>query len=121
MNTEEIINTIKSLPIKVGTDANNTKINEVIHQTAETITERMNELGLHLVTGGSSPTSQKSYARLYLEPISNTTHNPRHKAYDVKRTWEWQTHSKYGFAPISHKSIIQMCNELINIVGKQLA
>lgn len=113
MDRQEIINIIGSLPIKTGTDTNNTRLDKTIGDTADIISPLLTAHNLRITTGGTNPTSQRSYTRIYLEPITSATHDPRHNAYNVVRTWEWQTHSKYGFAPISHRAISQFCAELI--------
>lgn len=112
MKPEAIIETINSLPIahsermKPATDAK-------ISATAEALAPILSEKRLRIVKGGSSPSTTRSYARIYLEPITNTTHDSRHAAYTVIAVWEWQTASKYGFTPISQTRIRNLCDTLL--------
>ena len=112
MKPEIIIATINSLPIahsekmQPATDAK-------IAATAEALAPILSEKGLRIVKGSASPSQKRSYARIYLEPITNTTHDSRHSAYAVIATWEWQTASKYGFAPISQTRIRNLCDALL--------
>lgn len=117
MNTQDVISTIKSLPIKWASAEYEQATDAKISEAAEKLAPMLAARGLRIVKGGSSPSGSKTFTRIYLEPVTNSTHNHREHAYDVIRTWEWQTKSKYGFAPISRKSIRQMCDELVSIVA----
>src|SRR3989304_1473966 len=70
MKIAEIINT---LPIKTGTDKFNERINRAIQDTANVIAPILAARNLRIVRGGTNPTSQRSYARIYLEPVTNTS------------------------------------------------
>lgn len=112
MKKQETINVIEGLPIKNGTDKFNEKISTAIRETANVIAPILTTKNMRIVSGGTNPTSQRSYARIYLEPVTNTSHDSRHTAYQVIRTWEFQTHSKYGFQPISGKLILNFLRQL---------
>jgi len=111
MNTQEIVKTIKSLPITINsrTDA----AIAAIELTATKISEMMVTKGLQISKGGTSPSTNRSYARIYLERGHNS-HNSRNSDYKelVVAEWEWQVKSKYGFSTISPKAIISFCKSL---------
>jgi hypothetical protein len=114
MKTQEIINIITNLPIVTGHETLNNRVETKIRETAAIIAPILTGKKLRLTNGSTSPSSQRSYARIYLEPINNKSHDSRHKGFSVLRTWEWQTHSKYGPRPISGKRIITFCEQLIH-------
>lgn len=118
MNPQEIIKTINSLYIKSASDAYTAKTNQHIADAAATLAPLMASKGLKITKGRSTPSTQKSFQRIYLEPIDSTTHDSRHKAYNVIAVWEWQTQDKYGYHPISQLQIRQLCNNLISRVTK---
>lgn len=115
MNAQQIISTINSLPIRY-TERTEPKAIAKIQETAEKIAPLLAEKGLRIEKGGSSPSTNKSYSRIYLE-YPGASHDSRHKAYgNVIATWEWQTKSKYGFAPISARAICEFCDALVRKV-----
>lgn len=116
MNTQDIIKTIKSLTIKSAGAAYTSKTNDAIAAAAATLAPLLASKNLKISKGSSSPTTQRSYQRIYLEPIDSTTHDSRHAAYKVIATWEWQTQDKYGYHPISQLQIRQLVGELISTV-----
>lgn len=116
MNTQDIIKTINSLTIKSAGDAYTATTNAAIAAAAATLAPLLASKGLKISKGSSNPTTQKSYQRIYLEPINSTTHDSRHAAYNVIATWEWQTQDKYGYHPISQLQIRQLCNALVKKV-----
>lgn len=117
MTTEQCFNDVKkaleSLDVRCGSEKSEAKIAKKIEETAATLAPIMMEKMLLVVKGGGSPTTQKSYQRIYLE-YPGASHDSRHKAYaNVLACWEWQTRSKYGFAPIPQRDFAAMCDSLI--------
>ena len=111
MKAQQIVSVIKQLPIRDNSQTE--KALKAIETTANEIAGMMAAKGLQISKGGSSPSTNRSYARIYLER-GNNSHNSRNSDYKdlVVAEWEWQVKSKYGFSPISPKAIIQFCNGL---------
>lgn len=115
MTTQEIINTINSLPTGY-TERTEAKATAKIQETAEKIANLMTEKGLVISKGSSSPSTTRSYARIYLE-YPGSSHNSNHRAYNnVVAQWEWQTKNKQWFSPITAKAICEFCDSLVRKV-----
>lgn len=117
MNANQIETEIKKLPIKSASDSYNAKIEAKIAETATLLEKLLPEKGLQISKGSASPSTTRSYSRIYLETSGNTSHDSRHSDCGVICTWEWETRNKYGSQPISGKQIVKMCDSLIKRVG----
>lgn len=115
MRIADIVYVINSIP----TREKKPELVEKIHSTARQIAPILRRRKLRLVSGGTSPSSQRSYARIYLEPISNTTHDPRHHNYKVLKIWEFPVRTRYGFSPVSQKDISLMLDSIKREVLKK--
>lgn len=117
MNAQQIISTINELPTRY-TEKTADAAEAKIQQTAETIAPALATKGLQISKGSSSPSSTRSYSRIYLEKVGNGSHNYRHAEYqeNVIREWEWETRNKYGFHPLNAKNIRQFCDQLITTI-----
>lgn len=115
MTPEQITQTILSLPTGF-TDRTEESALAKIEETAAVLAPILAARGLQISKGGTSPSSKKSYARIYLETVGNTSHDIRHANCGVIKTWEWQTRSKYGFSPISAKAIKSFCDQILRTV-----
>ena len=118
MTEQEIIQTIKKLQTGF-TNRTEIKATAAITEMATIIAPLMKLKNLQISKGDSSPSTQRSYDRIYLEKSGNTSHNPNHKECqeNVISTYEWQVRSKYGFSPTSAKKIIAFTSELIDEVN----
>ena len=115
MNTQQIIDIINLLPVRY-TERTEEKAVRKIQKTAEKISPVMTTKGLLLAKGSGSPSTTRSYVRIYLE-YPGADHNPRNKAHgNVVATWEWQTRSKYGYSPLTAKAICEFCDSLVRQV-----
>jgi len=117
MNAQQIIETINQLPTGF-TDRTATKAESIIAHIAERIAPTLEAKGLQISKGSTSPSGNKSFARIYLERAGNTQHNPNTNEYrtNVIKVWEWQTKSRYGYTPITAKAIIEFCSALADSV-----
>jgi hypothetical protein len=117
MTAQQVAEIITSLPTGFTARTESAALAK-IEAAAEKIAPMLAAKGLQISKGGSSPTTQKSYARIYLERIGNTSHDSRHTEYqeNVIATWEWQTKSKYGYSPISAAKIKAFCDSLVSEV-----
>lgn len=116
MDTQKVIFVLNQLPTRYPSEKTAERAKIKIQSTAEFIAPLLAERGLQISKGGISPSSKRSYARIYLEKTGNVTHNSRHAAYaeNVVDYWEKQVASKYGAAPLTCKSIFDVCNWLIS-------
>lgn len=90
------------------------KIENKINETAEKLAPLLTEKNLIVAKGSSSPSTNKSFQSIYLE-YPGASHNSSHKAYsNVLGHWEWQTKSKYGFAPVPQGEFFNVCDQLIS-------
>ena len=121
MNAQQITSEINKLKIKGAGDAYTAKTNAIIADAAATLANIFAQKNLCIVKGSSSPNTKDSFQRIYLEPTTNTTHDSRHKDYNVIAVWEWQTADKYGYHPISQLQIRQLCAALIKRAEKYTA
>jgi hypothetical protein len=114
MTPQQIISVLKQLPTSYPSDRTEQSAKTAIEMTAELIAPKLAENGLQLSKGSSSPSSTRTYARIYLERAGNTSHDSRHHAYaeNVVNVWEWQVSSKYGSTPLTCKAICALCDEL---------
>lgn len=114
MNAQQIISTINGLPTRY-TERTADVAGAKIQQTAETIAPMLEAKGLQISKGGSSPSSTRSYSRIYLEKVGNGSHDYRHAEYqkNVIREWSWETRNKYGFHPLTAKAVKTFCDELV--------
>lgn len=114
MNEQQIISTLKQLPTRYPSDRTEQRAITAIETTAELIAPVLTERGLQIAKGSSSPSSRRSYARIYLERVGNTSHDSRHSEYqqNVIRTWEWEVQAAGYFKPMSAKAICALCDEL---------
>ncbi len=114
MNQQEIINEINKLSFNL-TARTGPKTNAKIAETAELAAPLLKSNGLQISKGGTSPSQTRSYQRVYLEVVGNTSHDSRHKLYheNVIRQWEWQTQQARYYTPISSLRIRKFCDELI--------
>lgn len=114
MNAQQIISTIDSLPTRY-TEKTVDAAEAKIQQTAEAIAPVLAAKGLQISKGSTSPSSTRSYSRIYLEKVGNGSHDYRHAEYqkNVLREWEWETKNKYGFHPLTAKAIKTFCDELV--------
>ena len=114
MNAQQIISTIEGLPTRY-TEKTADVAEAKIQQTAEAIAPILQTKGLQISKGGSSPSSTRSYTRIYLEKVGNGSHDYRHAEYqeNVICQWSWETRNKYGFHPLTAKAIKTFCDELV--------
>ena len=114
MNTKQIINTLNQLPTSYPSERTEQRAQTAIEETAELIAPILTERGLQISKGSSSPSSRRSYARIYLERVGNTSHDSRHAEYqsNVIRTWEWEVMSGGYMKPMSCKAICTFCDQL---------
>jgi len=87
-----------------------------IAETAAALAPILVAKGLRVESGSTSPSASTTYTRIYLEPLTSTTHDRRQSAYNVIRVWEWQTQSRHGRTFISHRRIQLLCDELLEAV-----
>lgn len=114
MNANEIVSTIKQLHL-----ANSILTGPALAYVEETAAELapvMRAKGVQIAKGGSTPTARRTFERIYLEPVSGTNHGVRQDDYRVIATWEWEIHSKWGYRPVSPKSLIEFCDSLHDAV-----
>ena len=114
MNAQQIISTIEGLPTRY-TEKTLEAAETKIQQTAAIIAPILQTKGLQISKGGSSPSSTRSYTRIYLEKVGNGSHDYRHAEYqeNVICQWSWETRNKYGFHPLTAKAIKTFCDELL--------
>lgn len=115
MTAQQIINVIKQLPTSYPSDKTAQRAELKIKSTAEFIAPILAERGLQISKGSSSPSSRRSYARIYLERVGNTSHDSRHAEYqaNVLAAWEWEVKSADWFKPMSCKAICELCDNLV--------
>ncbi len=116
MDANAVVDVLNRLPRAIGSASFNDRLTDKIESTAAAISPVLTAKHLRIVVGGTSPSQQRTYTRLYLEPEDNTTHDRRHSAYCVLHVWEFQTRSRYGFRPISGKRMSQLLDELVTEV-----
>lgn len=116
MTAQQIINVFNQLPTSYPSDKTAARAETKIKETAEFIADLLQEQGLQISKGSSSPSANRSYARIYLERIGNTSHDSRHAAYaeNVIAAWEWQVSSKYGVSPLTCKAICELCDAIVS-------
>ena len=116
MTAEQIIATINQLPITQNSHTQNAL--DTITKTAAAIAPIMAEKGLQITKGSSSPSTSRSYARIYLERGDNS-HNKNNGDYAemVVEEWEWQTQSKKHWTAISPRAIVKFSKELADAVN----
>ena len=112
MKQEDIISVLNQLPTRYPSDRTQKRAETAIEVTAELIAPVLQERGWRITKGGTSPSSSRSYTRIYLEPTDNYEHNPRNSGYNVVEVWEWETSNRYGFKPLTSKAICELCDEL---------
>lgn len=114
MTTQQVISVLKQLPTSYPSDRTAERAKTAIETTAELIAPQLADRGLQISKGSSSPSSTRTYARIYLERIGNTSHDSRHAAYaeNVIEVWEWQVSSSHGFTPLTSKAICALCDDL---------
>lgn len=113
MNSKQmIIDALSAISVRQS-EKSTAKIESKIEETADALAPICDEKMLLVVKGSSSPTTQKSYQSLYLE-YPGASHNQNHKAYaNVIARYEWQTKSKYGFAPVPQREFLSVCDALV--------
>ncbi len=113
MNTKQmVIDALSKISVRQS-EKSAAKIERKIEETAETLAPICEEKMLLLTKGSSSPTTQKSFERLYLE-YPGASHNSNHRAYaNVIAEYEWQTKSKYGFTPVPQREFLSACDTLV--------
>jgi hypothetical protein len=114
MNQQEIVNTIKQLHL-----ANSILTGPALAYVEETAAELapiMRAKGVQIAKGGSTPSSRRMFERIYLEPVCGTNHGSRQQDFAMIATWEWEIHSKWGYKPVSAKSLIEFCDSLRDAV-----
>ncbi len=116
MTAQQIINVLNQLPTSYPSDKTAERAEMKIKSTAEFIAPILAERGLQITKGSTSPSTKRSYARIYLERIGNTSHDQRHAAYseNVIRCWEFETMSGGYSKPITCKAICKMCDSLVS-------
>lgn len=118
MDAESIIRELQKLPTRY-TARTEMKAAEKIKTTAAELSPLLFSKGLQIAVGGSSPSTQKTIKRVYLERAGvPTDHNPNNRLYHetVVETWEWLVRDKYGFHPLSAKKVIAFCDDLLGVV-----
>lgn len=98
MNKETFTETILSLPIS---RAAKIQAAGMVEEAAPMLIRQLAENGLQISCGSSSPSSRRTYSRIYLEPVGNISHNRREKDCQVFATWERQTMTGGYFTPLS--------------------
>jgi hypothetical protein len=116
MTAQQIINVLNQLPTSYPSDKTAKRAEMKIKSTAEFIAPILAERGLQISKGSSSPSQSRSYARIYLERIGNTSHDSRHRAYaeNVLATWEFTTMSGGYSRGVTCKAICEMCDALVS-------
>lgn len=116
MTAQQIINVINQLPTSYPSDKTAERAETKIKSTAEFIAPLLAERGLQISKGSSSPSTSRSYARIYLERAGNTEHNSRNHAYteNVLAAWEFETMSGGYRKPVTCKAICEMCDALVS-------
>lgn len=116
MNAQQIINVINQLPTNYPSDKTAAKAETKIKATAEFIAPYLQERGLQISKGSSSPSTSRSCARIYLERVGNTSHDSRHAAYaeNVLAAWEFETMNGGYRKPVTCKAICEMCDALVS-------
>ena len=117
MTIEQCINEVEvalsSLEVRCGSESSAQRIAQKIKETAGALAPIMVEKTLMVRKGSGSPTTQKSFQRIYLE-YPGASHDARHKANaNVLGCWEWQVRSKYGFSPIAQRDFYSFCDALV--------
>lgn len=116
MTAQQIINVFNQLPTSYPSDKTATRAETKIKATAEFIADLLQERGLQISKGSSSPSSTRNYARIYLEQVGNTSHDSRHAAYaeNVVAMWEWQVRNKQWSTPLTCKAICELCDAIVS-------
>ncbi len=114
MNAQLISKELNKLNLRL-TDRTAPKATQAILDAGETLAPILEAKGLQISKGSSSPTTQRSYDRIYLEKVGNQSHDSRHSAYaeNVVDAWEWETYTKYGFKGITFKALSAFLPQLI--------
>jgi hypothetical protein len=104
MNAQEIVSEIKKLDLGI-VDSKAEMVESAIAETAEVVARS----GLFLVKGSTSPSSKRSYQRLYLQKRRGVSHDSRTSDYqeNILDVWEWQTRDGEYRRPISAGSLIK--------------
>lgn len=113
---EATIATLSGLPI-ARSERLNASTAARIAETAAALAPILVAKGLRVESGSTSPSASTTYTRIYLEPLTSTTHDRRQSAYNVIRVWDWQTQSRHGRTFLSHQSIQLLCDELLEAVA----
>jgi len=111
MNASQTISVLNSLPFNNSlSDKSLNAINERIKLCGSRLRKLNNQV--EICSGSTSPSSQRSYKRIYMQWLGNQSHDYRHKNCHTIYLWEFETHNKYGFHPLSKKAIFDLCDEL---------
>lgn len=109
MNANQVVSEIKSLDLGI-VDSKAALVETAIQETAQAIAAS----GLYLVKGGTSPSSKRSYQRLYLQTKQGVNHDSRTQDYreNVIDFWEWETCSGGYRKQISAGSLVKTLAEI---------
>lgn len=116
MNVQQMTEIVKTELGKISvrwSERSAAKIESKIEETAAALAPILVEKMLLIQKGSSAPSTTRSYQSLYLE-YPGASHNSNHKAYaNVIARYEWQTRSKYGFAPVPQGEFFSVCDALV--------
>lgn len=110
MYANEIVNVVKQLHLASGPLTGPALL--YLEETAAELAPIMTAKKIQIAKGGSTPTIRRQFERIYLEPVAGTNHGVRQDDFKPLAVWEWEVQSKFGYKPISPKSLILFCDSL---------